>query len=102
MVAGRLAVLRELLPPKRPEGHAHFAARAGGRAMNLPVEFSAMPGKTLFMAAADSWAVIVTRSGKKFRQRARQFSDEHAALNWCLKRRATFVLLPHRADPKLN
>jgi len=70
--------------------------------MNLPPEFSALPGKTLFMAAADSWAVIVTRTGKKFRQRAVKFSDAHAALDWCLKRRATFVLLPRRADPKLN
>ena len=70
--------------------------------MNLPANFLAAPGKTLFMAAGDSWAVIVTRSGKKFRQRARQFLDEHAALNWCLNRRVTFVLLPRSGDNKLN
>jgi len=70
--------------------------------MNLPAEFLGMPGKTLFKVAADPWAVIVTRSGKKFRQRALKFLDEHAALNWCLKRRATLVLLPPAPDCKSN
>ena len=102
MVAGRLAGLRKPLPPKRPEGHAHFAARAGRRAMNLPADFFAVPGKTLFMVAANRQAVLVTRAGKRMSRRALEFLDEHAALNWCLDRRATFVLLPSSPDSKLN
>jgi hypothetical protein len=70
--------------------------------MNLPAEFMEMPAKTLFKVAGDPWAVIVTRSGKKFCQRALKFLDEHAALNWCLKRRATLVLLPPATPANLN
>lgn len=70
--------------------------------MNLPADFLAAPGKTLFMAAANRQAVLVTRAGNKMRQRTLDFADEHAALNWCLDRRATFVLLPRSGDNKLN
>jgi hypothetical protein len=70
--------------------------------MKLPADFLAVPGKTLFMVVANPLAVLVTRSAKRMRQRTMKFPTPHAALDWCLNRRATFVLLPHRADPKLN
>lgn len=62
--------------------------------MNPALSFTAMPGKTLFMAAANPKAVLVTRAGKRMRRRSFNFADEHAALDWCLQRRATFVLTP--------
>ena len=65
--------------------------------MNLLENFSGFPGKTLFMAAANPQAVLVTRLGKRMRRRLLDFPDAHAALDWCLNRRATFVLLPRRA-----
>jgi hypothetical protein len=102
MVADRLAGRCQLLPAKRPEGHAHFAARAGGGAMKLSAAFSELPGKTLFMAAGNPQAVLVTRTAKRMRQRALAFPTAHAALDWCLHRRASFVLVPALANPKLN
>jgi hypothetical protein len=62
----------------------------------------AIPGKTLFMAAANHQAVLVTRTGTKMRERTLDFPDEHAALDWCLKRATIFVLLPRPRDNKLN
>jgi hypothetical protein len=70
--------------------------------MNLPTEFSGLAGKTLFMAAADRQAVLVTRTGKRMRQRTLVFADEHAGLAWCLDRQAAFVLLPRFGAGKLN
>jgi hypothetical protein len=69
---------------------------------NFPEEFSGLVGKTLFLSAANCQAVLVTRSAKKMRQRFLDFPDAHAALDWCLNHSATFVMLPCRADPKLN
>lgn len=79
--------------PKKMEssGDMHFGARAEGGAM-----------KTVFMTAGNSSAIIATRTGKKMRRRMVKFPDAHAALDWCLDRRATFVLVPAAADPKLN
>ena len=70
--------------------------------MTLPADFFAVPGKTLFMVAANRQAVLVTRAGKRMTRRSLKFLDEHAALNWCLDRRATFVLLPISPNPKFN
>jgi hypothetical protein len=70
--------------------------------MKLPAAFSEMPGKTLFMVAANPLAVLVTRTGEQIRQRKLKFSDSHTALDWCLQRRATFVLITAVANPKLN
>jgi hypothetical protein len=53
-----------------------------------------MSGKTLFMSAGRTQAVMVTRIGKKMQRRYLNFRDAHAALDWCLDRRATFVLMP--------
>ncbi|MEI7534132.1 MAG: hypothetical protein WCK57_07145 [Verrucomicrobiae bacterium] len=61
-----------------------------------------MPGKTLFMTAANRDAVLVTRTGNQMRRRALNFADEHAALNWCLDRQATFVLLPKKSNHAQN
>lgn len=69
--------------------------------MNLPAKIPAL-GKTLFMAAASRQAVLVTRTGKRMRQRPLEFASEHAALDWCLAQQATFVLLPGTAHNKLN
>lgn len=66
--------------------------------MNLPTELFSASGKTLFMAAANRQAVL----GKRTRQRSLAFTDEHAALDWCLNRQATFVLLPRIDANKLN
>jgi len=70
--------------------------------MNPPLDFLAAPGKTLFMAAANPAAELVTRTAKRMRRRTMKFADEHAALDWCLQRAAIFVLLPRRTDPELN
>jgi len=70
--------------------------------MNPPLDFLAAPGKTLFMAAANPQGVLVTRTGNKLRRRTLNFSDAHAALDWCLRRAAIFVLLPRSGDNKLN
>jgi hypothetical protein len=102
IVSDGMASRCKLLPAKRAEGHADFEARAGGRAMKLPAAFSEMPGKTLFMAAGNRQAVLVTRTANKMRQRALNFPGAHAALDWCLNRRASFVLVPSAANPKLN
>ncbi len=59
-------------------------------------------GKTLFMAAASPAAVLVTRTGNRMRKRSMKFLGEHAALDWCLARRATFVLLPAGSDSGLS
>jgi len=69
--------------------------------MSTP-NFLAMPGKTLFMASANRQAMLVTRTGSKLRKRYMSFPDPHAALDWCLKRPAIFVLLPRQRDIKLN
>jgi hypothetical protein len=60
------------------------------------------PGRTLFMAASNRAAVLITRTRNKMRRRSLIFSDEHAALDWCLDCRATFVLTPADTNPKLN
>lgn len=70
--------------------------------MNPTADFLAAPGKTLFMAVATPQAVLVTRTGNKLRRRTLNFSDAHAALDWCLKRSAIFVLLPKSCDIQLN
>ena len=67
-----------------------------------PLEFYGPHGNTLFMTAATSRAVLVTRAGKRMRRRALDFANEHAALDWCLSRRAIFVLMPRAAKVKLN
>jgi len=54
------------------------------------------------MAAANRQAVLVTRTGKRMRQRTLVFADEHAGLAWCLNRQAAFVLLPRFDAGKLN
>jgi hypothetical protein len=59
-------------------------------------------GKTLFMAATARQAVLVTRTAKRMSKRTVYFTDEHAALTWCLDRQATFVLLPSADSGKLN
>ncbi|MEI9863028.1 MAG: hypothetical protein WDN00_00410 [Limisphaerales bacterium] len=56
-------------------------------------EFSAMPGKTLLMVAGNPAAILVTRKGNKMRERSMRFADSHIALDWCLARQTTFVLL---------
>jgi hypothetical protein len=61
-----------------------------------------MSSTTLFMSAANPKAVLVTRTGKTMRRRTLEFSDAHAALDWCQDRRATFVLMPGIPGPKLN
>jgi hypothetical protein len=58
--------------------------------------------KTLFMSAANSKALLCTRSGKKMCRRSLDFPDAHAALDWCLNCHAAFVFVPQHADPKLN
>jgi hypothetical protein len=58
--------------------------------------------KTLFMFAGNRQAMLVPRSEIKMRQRSLIFPDAHASLDWCLKHQTTFVMLPCRADPKLN
>ena len=70
--------------------------------MNSHADFLAAPGKTLFMAAGNSHAALVTRTGNKMRRRTLNFPDAHAALDWCLQRAAIFVLLPPARDCKLN
>ena len=70
--------------------------------MNSTLNFLAAPGKTLFMVAANPQAVLVTRAGNKMRRRTLNFPDEHAGLDWCLRRAAIFVLLPRSGDNKLN
>lgn len=69
--------------------------------MNLPADFFGRARKTLFMAAANPKAVLVTRAGKRMRQRTLDFPSPHAALDWCLHRRATFVL-PRSHASELN
>jgi hypothetical protein len=69
--------------------------------MSTP-NFLAVPGKTLFMAATNPKAMLVTRTGSKLRKRHVNFPNPHAALDWCLKRTAIFVLLPRQRDIKLN
>ena len=54
------------------------------------------------MAAANPQAVLVTRTRNKLRRRTVNFPDPHAALDWCLRRAAIFVLLPRSGDNKLN
>lgn len=46
--------------------------------------------KTLFMTAANLNAILVVNSGNRRRKRTLTFADEHAALDWCLHRKATF------------
>jgi hypothetical protein len=65
-------------------------------------EFNLLPALTLFMVVANTKAMLVTRAGKKFRRRALTFADAHAALKWCMDRKAAFVLLPQANDFKLN
>ena len=60
----------------------------------LPVQNPFGQSKTLFMTAASRQAILVTIAGKKMRRRTIKFLDAHAALDWCLKRRAGFVLSP--------
>ncbi|MDR3460142.1 MAG: hypothetical protein P4N60_22165 [Verrucomicrobiae bacterium] len=62
--------------------------------MDQPTNFPALAGKTVFMSAACRLAVLVTSSDKRMRKRSVDFPDAHAALDWCLKHKATFVLLP--------
>ena len=70
--------------------------------MNLPAGFLSAPGKTLFMAVGNRMAVLITRTRKRMRQGALKFTDAHAALDGCLHRRASFVLVPALANSKLN
>ncbi len=60
----------------------------------LPVQNPFGQSKTLFMTASDRHAVLVTGDGVKMRRRTIEFQDAHHALDWCLKRRAGFVLSP--------
>lgn len=59
-----------------------------------PVELAPMPGRTLFKVAANGRAVLITRTGQRTRRRHIHFANDHAALDWCLDRRTTLVLLP--------
>jgi len=70
--------------------------------MKLPKGFAQMPVKTLFMSALNSTAVLVTRTGNRMRRRKQSFADAHAALDYCLVRRAAFVLVPANPDLNLN
>ena len=70
--------------------------------MNFPADIFSAPGKTLFMAAGNPQAALVTRAGKKMRQRRLKFASEHIALDWCMKNLAGFVLLPRAAKTHLN
>ena len=59
--------------------------------------------KTLFMIADSVSAILVTRSGNKMRRRTLKFGDCHAALDWCLKSNAGFMLTPcSPVDASLN
>jgi len=59
--------------------------------------------RTLYMAARNPAALLVTNSGGKRRCRKMQFKDAHAALDWCLAKQATFLLTPPGApDPAAN
>ena len=64
--------------------------------------FSGIRGPTLFMAAQNRSALLVTRTGKRMRRRTMKFPDAHAALDYCLERRAIFVLMPAITDHALN
>ena len=52
--------------------------------------------------AGNPQAALVTRAGKKMRQRRLKFASEHIALDWCMKNLAGFVLLPRAAKTHLN
>ena len=59
--------------------------------------------KTLWMVAGNKAALLVTNRAGRRRRRKLRFPDEHAALDWCLARQATFVLTPAGApDPAAN
>lgn len=53
---------------------------------------------TLFLQVPDLLGVLVTRTGKSLRQRALNFKNVHAALDWCLEKHVDFVLY-HRHEP---
>ena len=59
--------------------------------------------RTLFIAAGNSAAVLVTPIGAKHRQRTMRFPDPHAALTWCERHGANLVYTAQpRADPARN
>ena len=59
--------------------------------------------QTLWMAAGNRAALLVTNRAGRRRRRKLRFVDEHAALDWCLARQATFILSPAVApDPADN
>ena len=70
--------------------------------MNAALNFEVLKGKTLFMCEGKPRGLLVTRSGHRMRKRAVKFADEHAALNWCLAGRVTFVLMPGITKNQLN
>ena len=55
------------------------------------------------MTASNRAALLVTRTAGRRRARRLQFANEHAALDWCLAKQATFLLTPPGApDPAAN
>jgi hypothetical protein len=60
----------------------------------MTAEFTPMPVKTLFKVTANGRAVLITRTGRRMHRRHINFADDHAALDWCLRRQATLILLP--------
>ena len=60
-------------------------------------------GKTLFMTVSNRAALLVTSTAGRRRKRRLQFANEHAALDWCLAKQATFLLTPAGTpDPAAN
>lgn len=57
--------------------------------------------KTVFLPRHGKVAIIVTRRGEKFSQRTKNFTDAHAALDWCEKNQANFSYF-QPADPARN
>jgi len=57
--------------------------------------------KTLFFDATLQSAILVTnRDGRRVKE-PMSFLEAHAALDWCLANKCTFVMLPG-PDPKAN
>jgi hypothetical protein len=49
---------------------------------------------TMFYDASTKAAVVVRCRAAKRSARARRWPQPHAALDWCIKHRATFVFIP--------
>jgi len=44
-----------------------------------------------FSRSGTNAAILVTRKGDQLSQTVKRFTDPHAALDWCIKRKAGFV-----------